>query len=90
MVSFEKPDRYTENNSLIEKLCLKNNIQWYSLIYNKKPPILSTIFDLYKMKKLAKKLHFKNEFSIIYCRSYISWLVGLNFKKIYGIPFLFN
>ena len=90
LVSFEKLDRYTENHSLIEKICLENNIQWYPLRYNKKPPLLSTIFDLYKMKKLAKKLHFKHGFSLIHCRSYISSLVGLNFKRLYGIPFLFD
>ena len=90
LISFEKLDRYTENHSLIEKICLENNIQWYPLRYNKKPPLLSTIFDLYKMKKLAKKLHFKHGFSLVHCRSYISSLVGLNFKRLYGIPFLFD
>ncbi len=80
LVSFEKPDRYTENHSLIEKICLENNIQWYPLRYNKKPPFLSTIFDFYKMKKLAKELHIKHGFSLIHCRSYISSLVGLKFK----------
>jgi len=90
LVSFEKPDRFKKNKSLIEKICLENNIQWYPLRYNKNPPFLSTIFDLYKMKKLAKKLHFKHGFSLVHCRSYISSLVGLRFKRIYGIPFLFD
>ncbi len=90
LVSFEKPDRYTENHSLIEKICLENNIQWYPLRYNKKPPFLSTIFDFYKMIKLAKELHIKHGFSLIHCRSYISSLVGLKFNRLYGIPFLFD
>ena len=90
LVSFEKPDRYTEKHSLIEKICLENNIQWYPLRYNKKPPFLSTIFDFYKMIKLAKELHIKHGFSLIHCRSYISSLVGLKFNRLYGIPFLFD
>ena len=90
LVSFEKPDRYTENHTLIEKICVENNIQWYPLKYNKKPPFLSTIFDIYKMKRLAKNLHINYGFSLIHCRSYISSLVGLNFKRMYGIPFLFD
>ena len=90
LVSFEKPDRFTKNHSIIEKICLDNKIQWYPLKYNKKPPFLSTIFDIYKMIKLAKELNIKHGFSIIHCRSYISSLVGLRFKRLFGIPFLFD
>jgi glycosyltransferase involved in cell wall biosynthesis len=90
LVSYEKTDRYSKYHSLIEKICVDNKIQWYPLKYNKKPPILSTFFDLYKMMKLAKKLHIKHRYSLIHCRSYISSLVGLNFKRLKGIPFLFD
>ena len=90
LVSFEKTDRYSKYHLLIEKICLYNKIQWYPLKYNKKPPLLSTFFDLYKMMKLSKELHIKNGFSLIHCRSYISSLVGLRFKRLFGIPFLFD
>ena len=90
LISFEKPDRYSKYNSSIEKICFENKIEWYPLKYNKKPPFFSTIFDFFKMRKLAKELNVKHNFSIIHCRSYISSLVGLNLKKLYEIPFLFD
>ena len=90
LISFEKPDRYSKYNSSIEKICFENKIEWYPLKYNKKPPFFSTIFDFFKMRKLTKELNVKHNFSIIHCRSYISSLVGLSFKRQYGIPFLFD
>ena len=90
LISFEKPDRFKKNKSLIKKICLDNNINWHPLKYKKNPPFFSTILDLFMMKKLAKKLNNKHNFSLIHCRSYISSLVGLRFKRMYGIPFLFD
>jgi hypothetical protein len=90
LISFEKPDRFKKNKSLIKKICLDNNINWHPLKYTKNPPFFSTILDLFRMKKLAKKLNNKHNFSLIHCRSYISSLVGLRFKRMYGIPFLFD
>ena len=90
LISFEKPDRYIKYNSSIEKICFENNIEWHPIKYTKTPPFFSTIFDLFKMKKLAKELNIKHSFSLIHCRSYISSLVGLSFKRLYRIPFLFD
>ena len=90
LISFEKPDRFKKNKSLTKKICLDNNIKWHPLKFTKNPPFLSTISNLFRMKKLAKKLNNKHNFSLIHCRSYISSLVGLNFKRLYGIPFLFD
>jgi glycosyltransferase involved in cell wall biosynthesis len=90
LISFEKPDRFNKNKFLIKKICLDNNINWHPLKYKKNPPFISTILDLFSMQKLAKKLNNKHNFSLIHCRSYISSLVGLRFKRIYGIPFLFD
>jgi glycosyltransferase involved in cell wall biosynthesis len=90
LISFEKPDRYSKYNSSIEKICFENKIKWYPLKYNKKPPFFSSIFDFFKMRKLSKELNVKHSFSLIHCRSYIPSLVGLRFKRMYGIPFLFD
>ena len=90
LISFEKPDRYNKNKSLIQEICVDNNIQWHPIKYTKNPPFFSTIFDLFKMKKRSKELNLKHGISLIHCRSYISSLVGLSFKRLYGIPFLFD
>ncbi|MBL6660573.1 MAG: glycosyltransferase [Crocinitomicaceae bacterium] len=90
LVSFEKPNRYTQNRKVIERLCSENEIEWHPLMYTKRPPLLSTIWDVRKMKRISKKIHKKYQVEMVHCRSYISALVALSFKKKYRIPFLFD
>jgi glycosyltransferase involved in cell wall biosynthesis len=90
LVSFEKPNRYKQNRKVIERLCSENEIEWHPLMYTKRPPLLSTIWDVRKMKWKSKKIHKKHQVDMVHCRSYISALVALSFKKIYRIPFLFD
>ena len=90
LVSFEKPDRYHQNRTTIEAICKEHNIDWHPLKYTKRPPLLSTVWDVFKMKKVAIELHKKYALSLIHCRSYISALIGLSFKRNYKVPFLFD
>ncbi len=89
-MSFEKPDRYHQNRTTIEAICKEHNIDWHPLKYTKRPPLLSTVWDVFKMKKVTKELHKKYTLSLIHCRSYISALIGLSFKRNYKVPFLFD
>ena len=90
LISFEKPDRYSLHNAKIRKLCQESKIEWHPLSYTKNPPVVSTMIDVYKMQRLAKKLHIEHHFSILHCRSYISALIGLRMKKKQGVRFLFD
>ena len=90
LISFEKKERFEAQRNIIESICLEANITWHPLIYTKKPPLLSTIYDVYQMRKKAVFLHKKSPFALIHCRSYISALVGLHFKKKFMVPFLFD
>ena len=90
LISFEKPERYAENRATIDAVCAENNINWHPLKYTKRPPLLSTVWDVMKMKRLAKSLHKKYGLSLIHCRSYLSALIGLSFKHKFSIPFLFD
>lgn len=90
LVSFEKPDRYQENRRTIEAICKENNIEWHPLKYTKRPPLLSTVWDVLKMRRISSQLHNKHGLSLIHCRSYISALIGLSFKRKKSIPFLFD
>ena len=90
LVSFEKPNRFTQNRKVIERICFENEIEWHPLIYTKRPPLLSTIWDVRKMKRISKKIHKKYQVDMVHSRSYISALVALSFKKKYRIPFLFD
>lgn len=90
LVSFEKQERFLKNREHVEQKLREYNIQWVPLHYHKKPPILSTLFDLYRLKKIACQLHQQHSFQIIHCRSYIAALVGIQMKKKFGVKFLFD
>ncbi len=90
LISFEKKERYSANEATIRSICQKANIEWHPLTYTKKPPLLSTMYDLWRMKRLAYRLHRKHSFEIAHCRSYVAALAGLSMKKRYGTKFLFD
>jgi glycosyltransferase involved in cell wall biosynthesis len=90
LISFEKAKPFETNQAHIQALCDANNIVWKPLMYTKNPPVFSTVFDVIKLFKLTKKLHALSPFWAIHCRSYISALVGLSFKKKRGVKFIFD
>lgn len=90
LISFEKQDRFEKDKALIQKICDDSNIDWKPQFYTKKPPVLSTLKDIWKMNRHAKKIHKDKPFEIIHCRSYISALIGLGFKQKHNVKFLFD
>ena len=90
LISFEKPEKFALLKDHIQHLCDENNVSWNPLIYTKKPPLLSTIYDVWRMKNLALKLHKEHAFVLTHCRSYLSALVGLGMKNKQGVHFLFD
>ena len=90
LISFEKEAAYRQHSSRIREFCKKYEIAWHPLRYTKRPPVLSTFIDIWRMRKLAIKLTGTFQFDIVHCRSYIPSLVGLRLKKNERIPFLFD
>ena len=90
LISFEKPDRFKKFRGDIQSLCDTHHISWYPLSYTKKPPLLSTLYDVWRMQRLAFKLHQQHAFSIVHCRSYLAALVGLKLKRRHGVKFVFD
>lgn len=90
VMSFEKPERYAEGRKTIDAILQGKNITWIPLAYHKSPPVLSTLWDVRTLHREIKKLHQKNPVDLMHCRSYITSLAGLSFKKKYNIPFVFD
>jgi hypothetical protein len=90
IVSFEKEDRFAKESGRIFELCEKHSLSWRPLKYHSYPPVLSTLYDLFQLRKLAIRLHRQKQFGIVHCRSYITSLVGLMMKKRFGIKFIFD
>ncbi len=90
LVSFEKKDNFRKEHEHISKLLREHNIEWHPLSYTKKPPIISTMRDLGRMKKRGLELIKKHHIKILHCRSYISGIAGMALKEQTGARFLFD
>jgi glycosyltransferase involved in cell wall biosynthesis len=90
LISFEKPARMQQNGAFIRDELERNGISWHPLSYTKSPPVLSTVWDLIRMRRTAERLHAARKFDLIHCRSYLSALVGLGMKRSHGTRFLFD
>jgi glycosyltransferase involved in cell wall biosynthesis len=90
VLSFEKKEMFIKDAGHVSGILSINNIIWVPLFYTKKPPRLSTLWDVWRMISNAAKLHRRNNFGLVHCRSYISALAGLNLKQRFGIKFIFD
>jgi len=89
LLSCEKTERW-HHKETVQAICTKHHINWQPIMYTRKPPILSTIKDVKRLKKVAAALHQKIGFDLVHCRSYISALIGQWMKKKYQLPFIFD
>ena len=90
ILSFEKKSRYEKERKIIERVAAGSAISWRPLFFTKNPPVLSKIYDRWKLKRTVRKLMKEQPFDMIHCRSYIAAEAGLWLKKKYGIKFLFD
>ena len=90
LVSFEKPERPAAEAETVRSICERAGIEWRPLRYHKRPPILSSLFDVRAMKRLATSLNRRERFDLVHCRSYMAAIVGHHLKKRFGVPFLFD
>jgi glycosyltransferase involved in cell wall biosynthesis len=89
IVSFEKPTAFHHESKKIDSL-ISNKIKWTPLVYHRKPPVLSTLWDLFQLWRTVNSIYQKSPFHIIHCRSYITSLVGLRAKRKWGTEFIFD
>lgn len=90
LISFEKPERFEKYRETIQRICDEAGIDWHPLMYTKKPPLLSTMWDVFRMRRLARRLNESYQFSTVHCRSYLAALVGRKMKSRYGTKFIFD
>lgn len=90
LLSFEKPARFEREKGIIAGITQKAGINWVPLTYTKNPPVLSKIYDRWRLKRMAGKLFDQHKFEMIHCRSYVAAEVGLWLKRTRGARFLFD
>ena len=90
ILSCEKKIPYLKLSEEISVQLKRTGIRWEVIFYSKNPPVLSTVYDLLKLRKKAYALHKRERFKIIHCRSYISAFVGLWMKRRFDTRFIFD
>jgi glycosyltransferase involved in cell wall biosynthesis len=88
LISCEKKQVYLQNKNYIQQLLDKSNISWTPLNYTKRPPVISTLLDILKMRRATKKIHRKEGIDMVHTRAGVPALIGLWMKKTMGVKFL--
>ena len=88
ILSCDKPVTFAANKQYVDALLKDFPIEWVSIPYHKNPPVLSSVYDYYRLKKKAIELHEKNSYDMVHTRPGLPTLVALWMKKKYGIHFL--
>lgn len=89
IVSFEKKNTQASQQK-INELLASHGIAWHPLPYTKQPPVLSTLWDVWRLWRTFLVLNKENPIQLVHCRSYITALVGLRIRKKLKILFLFD
>ncbi len=90
IISFEKPERFEKHKSIIEKIVAENKIVWHPMAYTKRPAVLSTIYDLWRLRKKAKQIVVENKIEIVHCRTIFTGIIGLHLKRKMGVKMIFD
>jgi len=90
VISFEKKQRYEKEHAIIEGIAAASAICWMPITFSKNPPVLSKIYDRWRLKQTVKRLFRKEKFDLVHCRSYVAAEIGLWAKKKLGVKFLFD
>lgn len=90
VVSFEKKDRYELHRAVIQMTCRDSGIQWVPLRYHSRPPVLSTMMDMQRLKSCVAVLQKRHQFKIVHARSYLVSLIAVWMKRKFGVRFLFD
>jgi len=88
LLSCEKEQSFIQNKEIINNLIKDSDIEWIPLAYTKNPPVISTMLDVYKLKKEAKRIHRQHKLDMVHTRPGVPALIGLWMKKKFGIKFL--
>ena len=57
LLSCEKREPFEQGKEITNNLIKDSGIVWIPVYYTKKPPVISTVLDIYKMRRAAKKIH---------------------------------
>ncbi len=90
VLSCEKEKNLNSIGPDVEKVLSKHGIKWKSIKYDESGGPLSRFRYVNTLKNMAMKIYEREPFKLVHCRSYLSSLIGLYFKRRYHVPFIFD
>jgi glycosyltransferase involved in cell wall biosynthesis len=88
LLSCEKPEAFQKHNAAVSQMLEGYAIHWRYIPYTKRPPVLSTLKDINRLKNEAAAICKQHHIQLVHTRPGIPALVGLWLKRKYGIRFL--
>ena len=90
ILSTEKRQNYSLHKEKVNALLEEHRIRWEHVFFSNKPPIISTLYNLLKLKSLALRMVKEDGISIIHCRSIIPGIIGFSVKKKVNAKLIFD
>ncbi len=92
LISFEKADDWkaAENQRTLIPNIKNSNIHWTPLRYHKHPSAIATAFDILQGIIIGTWICLRYQILIVHARSYVSSVMALFLKKIFGLKFIFD
>ncbi|NPA34059.1 MAG: glycosyltransferase family 4 protein, partial [Chlorobi bacterium] len=81
ILSFEKKHVPEKKKAEVKNLLNTHDIGWTYKGFTDRPPLISTLFDMYRMYFTAKNLISHRKYKIIHARSLLPAYVGLKLKR---------
>ena len=86
ILSVEKKKRLEERGALIRGILQEAGIRWTTLLFSTRPPLLSKIYDQWKLNRKAAAICREEKISLLHCRSYVPAAAGKKIAKRTGSP----
>jgi len=91
IISCEKTDRLeVQKKKLLQRMDRHAHLTWDHVIYHSHPKLISTYFDLKRLKAKAINYAKSHQVKIVHCRSYPTATIGASLKKSLGLKFIFD
>ena len=90
LLSVEKKQKLNKTGEQMRSLLKEAGIEWTTMSFTKTPPLLSKVYDQWKLNRKAARICRGGKIDMVHCRSYVPASAGLKLSKKFNIPFLFD
>jgi len=90
ILSVEKKKQFQVSGEKTRYLLSDMGIRWETLNFSKHPPVISKLFDQWRLNIKAASLYRQQKFDLIHCRSYVAAATAIKLLYKFHVPFLFD